>query len=130
MIDLKTLKLACDAIAAEKGPFTLFALFLRNETPDKWDLVVSSPWLEEGKLKALGELVEALGDKVGDEEILSLSRIVTLNHGDPVLDAVLDVLRREGAPSFLRNRNFGGVETKEAFIITANPQQHFEVGAT
>jgi len=35
-------------IAAEKGPFLLFALFLRQDAADRWDLVVAAPWIEAG----------------------------------------------------------------------------------
>ena len=31
-------------ISTEKGDFVFFALFLREDAQDKWDLVVSAPW--------------------------------------------------------------------------------------
>ena len=31
-------------IAQEKGDFALFALFMREEVPDRWDLMVSASW--------------------------------------------------------------------------------------
>jgi hypothetical protein len=40
-------------MSSEKGPFLLFALMLREEAPDLWDLVVSAPWIESDKAKAL-----------------------------------------------------------------------------
>ena len=40
-------------IAAEKGAFLLFALFLREDAPDVWDLVVAAPWIEANKSEAL-----------------------------------------------------------------------------
>ncbi len=49
-----------DEIARKKGEFTLFALLMRADAPGTWDLVVSAPWLESGKLKATGEFVRLL----------------------------------------------------------------------
>jgi len=80
-------------ISAEKGEFVLFGLFLREEAPDKWDLVISAPWLAAGKLKALGEFVEKATTIVGKQELLALSRIVTLNHDDPNLEAILKTVQ-------------------------------------
>jgi len=34
-------------IASEKGEFSLFALFLREDAEDNWDLLASAPWLEK-----------------------------------------------------------------------------------
>ena len=40
-------------IAQEKGDFTLFALFMREDVPDRWDLIVSAPWLGDDKRAAV-----------------------------------------------------------------------------
>jgi hypothetical protein len=34
------------SISYEKGDFSLFALFLREDAADIWDLVVAAPWIE------------------------------------------------------------------------------------
>ena len=36
-------------IAKEKGGFILFALFLREDSPDLWDILVSAPWVTKKK---------------------------------------------------------------------------------
>lgn len=43
-------------ISTEKGEFSLFALFLREDAQDKWDLVASAAWLEADKKTALDYL--------------------------------------------------------------------------
>ena len=80
---------AVETIEKTHGPFALFSLLLREDSPNKWDLVVSAPWLEEGKLKALRDFVGELNQTISEEELLNLSRIITLNHTDPALDAIL-----------------------------------------
>lgn len=117
MIDLEKLQQVMRAVARKKGPFTLFGLFLREDAPDKWDLVVSSAWLEEGKLKALGEFVEELAAAVGEEQILSLSRIVTVNQDDPALDAILRAVQVDDGSVEIHDSNFFGLQIKHAYIF-------------
>ncbi|MEW6210254.1 MAG: hypothetical protein AB1631_17945 [Acidobacteriota bacterium] len=106
-------------VSAEKGEFVLFGLFLREEAQDKWDLVVSAPWLEESKLKGLGEFVKKAASIVGQQELLTLSRIITLNHDDPNLEAILGTVQIENGPAEIRNSNFFGLEIKHAYILRA-----------
>jgi hypothetical protein len=34
----------------EKGPFAYFALVREGEAPDRWDLVVSAPWISANRM--------------------------------------------------------------------------------
>jgi len=118
-IDLRRLTAAMHEISDEKGPFTLFGLFMRVESLGRWDLLVSAPWLEEGKLRALGEFVEMLSRTFSQDEILSLSRIVTVNENDPVLAAILTAVSDAALPAELRNQVFHGVPIDEAHVLAA-----------
>jgi hypothetical protein len=73
-------------IASEKGEFSLFALFLREEADDTWDLLASAPWLEADKRESLDYLVNQLRARLDTQELLSLSRIVLLEKGNPILN--------------------------------------------
>lgn len=115
-----------EEVSAEKGEFVLFGLFLREEAQDKWDLVISAPWLEDGKLKALGEFVQKAALIVGEQEFLALSRIVTLNHDDPNLDIILEAIEVENTPVELWNKNFFGLEIKHAYILRAKRLRKLE----
>lgn len=119
MIDLGKLREVMNDVSKDRGPFTLFGLFLRDEAPDKWDLVISAPWLEEGKMKALGEFVEKLSSALGEQEVLSLSRIVTVSRDDPGLQAILRAVQVEDGPVLVRDSNFFGLQIKEAHILRA-----------
>jgi len=68
------------AISSEKGDFSLFALFLREDSYDRWDLLVSSPWIEINEKKGLEYLVMRINSTFKPHELLSLSRIVILVH--------------------------------------------------
>jgi hypothetical protein len=92
------------SIAKKKGRFTLFALFRREDAPDGWDLVVSSPWLKEGRLKQFAEFVDALKGILGERQLRELSRIVTIKGDDPTLKEVLQEIQIEDVWSKFANR--------------------------
>jgi hypothetical protein len=99
MIERTKLDRVLHAIEAQRGPFVLASLFMREDAPGRWDLVVSAPWLQRGKLVALDDFVKRLSDALGQEEVLSLSRVVTLNRKDPALKRILQELGSITQPS-------------------------------
>ena len=119
MIQIEKFRRVMEAVSAERGEFVLFGLFLREEAPNTWDLVISAPWLETGKLKALGEFVEKATAIVGKQELLTLSRIVTLNPNDPNLDALLQAVQVDNGPLELWHPDFFGLDIKHAYILRA-----------
>ena len=120
MIPTDKLRQFMKRVEAQKGRFTLFGVFMREDSPGRWDLVVSAPWLEAGKLKALGEFVKKMSDAFGQDDVTSFSRIVTLNHDDPALQAILTeagpvkkLLEKQG-------RSLFGLPVEHAVILRAN----------
>ena len=111
------LEATAETIEKRHGPFTLFGLFLREDSPNKWDLVVSAPWLEEGKLKALREFVGELNQTISQEDLLSLSRIITLNQNDPALDAILHQVPHTWGTVELRDTDLFGLSISHAYIM-------------
>lgn len=110
-------------VSAEKGDFVLFGLFLREEASDKWDLVISAPWLEEGKLVALSEFIKRIAPVVGEQELLTLSRVITLNHDDPSLEAILGAFSIEDGTLEINDTTLFGMRIKHAYIIRAKRVQ-------
>jgi GH15 family glucan-1,4-alpha-glucosidase len=112
-------------ISKEKGKFSLFALFLREDAADKWDLVVSAPWLMENQKEALDYLAKQLRDHLDDQELLSLSRIIFIDEGDPRSEAICQAIGRairiEHGIAEVKDSIFFGLEIKHAFIITSAP---------
>jgi hypothetical protein len=106
-------------VAQKKGPFSLFALFLREDSPDRWDLVVSAAWLEKNKEEEFNQLVKSVRSTLGPDELVLLSRMVVVNHDDPALEAVHRALKAEHALAELKDCNFFGLEIKHAYIITS-----------
>src|SRR2546423_5692471 len=98
MIQIEKFRRLMEDISAERGEFVFFGLFLREEAVDKWDLVISAPWIEADKLKALREFVEKATPIIGSQGLLTLSRIVTLSLDDPNLDAILKAVQVDNGP--------------------------------
>jgi hypothetical protein len=116
---LPRLETIASAIEATRGPFTLFGLFMREDAGGKWELVAAAPWLERGKLVALGKLVEALSNELGTQAFLGFSRVVTLNHDDPILKAIVKEVRSHGLPFAQQGRQLFGLPLEEAYILRA-----------
>jgi len=110
-------------ISEERGTFALFALFLREDALDKWDLVASAPWLEEDKKKSLAYLSDRLRSHLTDEELLSFSRIVLIDQDNPFLEAVQRAVSSEHRDVEVKDSNFFGLEISHAYIITSKRQQ-------
>jgi hypothetical protein len=106
-------------IATEKGEFSLFALFLREDAEDKWDLLASAPWLETNKRESLEYLVNQIRPRLEVQELLSLSRIVLLEKGNPVLEAIHKTIRVRHGMAEIRDSVSFGVPIKYAYIITS-----------
>ena len=90
---------------------------MREEASGRWDLVISAPWLEAGKLKALGEFVEKLSDRFGQEEAMSFSRIVTLNSDDPALHTILEEVAADRIPYEEQGTGLFGLPIEHAVIL-------------
>ena len=106
-------------IASEKGEFSLFALFLREDAGDTWDLLASAPWLEADKRESLDYLVNQLRARLDTQELLSLSRIVLLEKGNPVLEAIHKAIQVRHGIAEVRDGISFGVPIKHAYIITS-----------
>lgn len=119
MIDIEKLRRAMRQISAKRGEFTLFALFRREEAPAGWDLVVSSPWLEEGKLKGLAEFVKDLKGLIGEKQLRELSRIVTIDQDDPSLKSILRSVQVDDGVTEVLESVFFGLRVEHAIFLRA-----------
>jgi len=126
VIATRDLRRAMDEIAARKGSFTLFALFLRADAPfmraddpGTWDLVVSAPWLERGKLKALGELVDLLAKSIGRQALQQFSRVEAVAGNDPSVQFILRAIPVEDGERHIQSTDLIGLQIERAIIFRA-----------
>ena len=119
MVTNAGLRKAMRNIARKKGDFTLFAKIRRSDAPGTWDLVVSAPWLEEGKLKATSELVELLSDSLGETSLHEFSRIATLGADHPIVKFILENLAVDDGERRMQSTDLFGLHIDEAVVFRA-----------
>ncbi len=113
------LRLLETEISQKKGEFSLFALLLREEAQNKWDLVASAPWFWSDKKKTLDYLAKKLRSLLTSDELIMLSRIVLIEESDPMLQAFHRALQVQHTPTEVQDCNFFGLQIKHAYIITS-----------
>ena len=106
-------------MAQQKGPFDLFALFLREDAPDKWDLVVAAKWIEENKQEALKYISRALQESLTPSELLSLSRIAIIDERNSALEAFQKAMHVEHGIYEIKDSNIFGMQIKHVYLITS-----------
>lgn len=106
-------------LAQEHGSFGLFALFLREDSAGRWDVLVASDWLEENKQKSMSLIAKKLKEKLNTEELIGISRIVPIENNNPALDAFQGKTNVEHGIEEIRDSNLFGLQIKHAYIITS-----------
>ncbi len=106
-------------ISSTRGPFALFALFLREDVPDRWDLIVSAPWAAADQKGALEYLVNRIKEDLGPQELTQLSRIVFIDPDDTAVKNFNRAIHVEHGSVEVRDSNFFGMPIKQASIITS-----------
>lgn len=109
-------------LSQSKGPFELFALFLREEAPNRWDLVVSSDWARQDEKAAIDLLASKIRTVFTDQEMVMLSRLVVLDKDETSLNAVHNAMQIEHGLAELSDREFFGLAIKRAYLITSKKQ--------
>lgn len=106
-------------LSKEHGDFELFALFLREEAPNKWDLVVSSDWARSDKKATIKRIVEIIQSTLDPQELNMLSRIIILEKDNTALNALHSAMHVEHGLAEISNSNFFGLAIKHAYVITS-----------
>jgi hypothetical protein len=110
------------ALSAKKGAFSLFALFLREGATDKWDLVISAPWVEADKESALNLISAKVSAALTPSELLAISRIVFVEPSSPAVVAINRAIRVEHSTVDVRDSSFFGLAIKHAHIFASARQ--------
>jgi hypothetical protein len=75
-------------IADERGDFSVFGLFIREDAENWWDIVVAAPWLNSDSMEDINYIANKLKLQVSENELLSISRIVLLDSHDPIAQII------------------------------------------
>ena len=107
----------------EKGGYELFALFLREGSANKWDLLVSAQWINKNKEEALKYLSSILQKELPLSELILISRIVLIEDGNPSLLALQKAINVEHGAAEVKESDFFGLQIKHAYLITSKRVQ-------
>jgi hypothetical protein len=110
---------AYESLRASRGEFDLFALLMRQDAENKWDLIVSAPSLEN-TLKDYGAISSALKKHLSADGLNAISRIVIFDHGGALVHSFLRSFSERLGDVELPWTNFAGEEIKRAYVIAAN----------
>jgi hypothetical protein len=110
-------------MASEKGQFLLFALFLREDAPDLWDVVVSGPWVTKSKADSLKYISKKLRSALNPNELVKLSRIVLIEQDNPALAALQKAIHIEHGTVEIKDSNFFGLQIKHGYLITSRGEK-------
>jgi hypothetical protein len=119
VITNSALRKAMRDISRRKGAFTLFAKVRRSDAPGTWDLLVSAPWLEDGKLRATNELVNLLSDSVGESSLQEFSRIATLGADHPTVRFMVENVGTDDGELRVQSTDLFGLQIDEAVVSRA-----------
>jgi hypothetical protein len=106
-------------ISSQKGPFLLFALFLREDAPDLWDLLIAADWVEKNKAESLKYISTHLSKNLKPNELIKLSRILLIDLNNPGLKAIHNAIHIEHGNAEIKDSNFFGLQIKHAHLITS-----------
>lgn len=87
---LEKLKSVVQDLEKEHGSIQLFALFLREEPLEKWDIIVSASWLGSSEMNAYKIVASKIQKILNASELLQFSRVVILDDIDPVVSFLQD----------------------------------------
>lgn len=124
---IEKIKEAEREMAQEKGNFTLFALLHREEAdPDRWDLVVSAPWIQGVQLDTLRYIAGKLKSRLEDDEMVTLSMIVPLESSHQLVVELNKLFQMKQGDLEQSDFKLAGLELDHAHIITSNAEAELE----
>ena len=126
MIDLDKFITIEKELAQENGSFDLFALFLREDSIGKWDILVASDWLQKDQRKSMRLITKKLRDQLSKNELINVSRVVIISEDNPGFDDFSQAIDSEDEVTEVKNTIFFGLPIKHAFVITSKRTNQIE----
>jgi hypothetical protein len=108
-------------LSQQKGPFTLFAAFERQDIPSRWDVLVAAPWIERDNEQALRLLAAEIKKRLPPAEMVRVSRIVILSPDDASVRAITSARSVEHSRTPFNEASDLGLPAERGFLITSRP---------
>ncbi|HBL27339.1 MAG TPA: hypothetical protein DD490_10945 [Acidobacteria bacterium] len=106
-------------LSRERGEFTLFALFERQDIPMRWDLVVAAPWIEQDNEQAMHILAAEVKKNLPGNQIQRISRIILLDSGDASVRAIISEHSVEHGRIEIEEVSHYGLPADRGYLITS-----------
>jgi len=106
-------------LSKTKGKFELFALLLREDAPNKWDLIVSSDWAIANKKASIDLIAKEIHKELSDQELLMLSRIIILDKKDLSFSSIQKEKEVVNGLAEISGIDFLGLAIKHGYLITS-----------
>jgi hypothetical protein len=114
---VKKLESLEEEISSNRGEFSLFALVLREDAEDRWDLIVAAPWIDPDSIDDLKYIIDRLKSRVDENELLSISSVILLESYNPIVLNMNKMRVVRGGKLELSNPQLYGLPFKHAYII-------------
>lgn len=88
---IEKLKSVIRLLEEKKGDLLIFAIFLREEPLEKWDVLVAADWLNSVDMDAYKVVASNIQQALDGSELVQFSRVVILDQDDPVVSFLLDL---------------------------------------
>lgn len=82
---IKKIKEAIISLEKENQALLICAVFLREDSLEKWDIVISASWLDSRTIESYKIVSSALQKILNESELVQVSRIVLIDQNDPVV---------------------------------------------
>lgn len=122
-IDIKKLKSIEKTASKERGNFWFFALLLPEESPNKWDLLVSADWIDDNESSAIRYIAGKIVENLSPTEMTNFSKVVPIETKNPELIQLAKEYHVEHDAKEIRHQDFFGIPIDQAYIITAKPRK-------
>lgn len=119
MFIAQKLQFAEEKVAEEYGDFFLFGLFERQETPGRWDLVASAPWLETDR-DGIGKLIALLRKNMDTGDWKVVSRVVPLDPSAEFVEWITTHYTLSHQVKEVYSGGFSDAAVGHAILITSN----------
>lgn len=107
-------------IEEEKGPFTFFAIFRREDAPHVWDVLVAAPWIsEDARPSVVDYFIRKIESLFGKQELVNISRFILVDPEAPTFQEFSRRVQVEHGRVEMRDRILFGQDVREAYIITS-----------
>lgn len=108
-----------EKVSHERGGFYLFGLFERRQTPGRWDLVASAPWLKTDREGTL-ELVMLLRDKMDTGDWKIVASVLPVEPSGDFVQWMVDNYDLNHQTEEVFGSGFSNVSVGHAFLITVD----------